>query len=143
MPFDPVLGMGREPIVSGGIRTTTLLSGGFVLNGGTGPEDHILSTPIASGQRIFAVSLGVTPDIGANIYCDTPMIAIFIDGQRIKEWMFPDYSQSWYGPFGDIVNVDIPILSSSSTLEVRYGPTANLTPGYSWKFDVRAFGLPY
>lgn len=143
MPYDPVLGVGREPRVSGGIRAYTLATPTFVNNGGTDSEANTDSVAIEPNMRIFTITIGVTPDVGTNLYCDRPKMGIFIDGQRVKEYIFPDYSQSWYGPFTDVISVDIPIIGGNSTLEIRWGPTANYATGYKWSYDIRAYGIPY
>lgn len=106
MPFNSLLGAGREPRVAGTPSQVSISSSSMSLNAGASPPNVEVTANIEGEVQIFTIAVSVTP-FRRDQTSTNAKLNIVLDGNTIATYQLPD-SQSLADPVTWFVNETIP-----------------------------------
>lgn len=138
MPYNPLLGAGREPQVRNSISTTRIKQDSTGLASASNFPGTTTTASLEPAQRVFAIQINIFPtSTGSSI--DSARFRVSVDQYVIADYKLPN-TDAWLNEIQEIVPADV-LTYPGSLLKVEFGPELADATGYNIGFSVTALAI--
>lgn len=134
MPFDPILGVGRNPKTIGTVQNIKLTE-----TMGAGAGTNSTSITVTPCQAIF-LTASIAPDSGAGVYAGV-FLEVYINVDLVARFALPGTSGSGTWNISEIIPLSKLIDGASNTLNIVRGNTGGGAGTYFVTYNLNLYTI--